>query len=87
MPWQDYVLTIGSTILTLALIPTIMDRKEKPAMLTSVVSCIILILFSFVYKSLSLKLSSVVIAIHGFLWFVLAVQKYYEKKPRGVKSR
>lgn len=82
MAWQDIVLTGGGTVVTLALLPTIFGKRDKPALSTSVVSCLILLIFSFVYHSLSLKLASLVIAINSFLWFVLAVQKYYKKKSK-----
>lgn len=88
--WQDYVFTSGAIILTAALIPTILDKKEKPALSTSLVSGVILVVFSSVYYSLSLRLSALMVGIHGILWFVLAVQKYHEKpikRRKGVYSR
>lgn len=80
MLWQDLVLTTGASILTAALIPTILDKKEKPALSTSVVSGSVLFGISVVYYTLSLWLSSVVVALHGILWFVLAVQRHLEVK-------
>jgi hypothetical protein len=74
MLWQDYVLTIGSIVFAVALIPAIV-AKEKPPLSTSVPTFFFLYLFSFVYLTLHLWLSTVTTLITGSMWLILAIQQ------------
>jgi len=79
MIWQDIVLSIGSVIFVIALIPSIMSA-HKPAFTTSVLSSLVLVAFTFVYATLDLWLSAVITAFSAILWMVLAFQKSNGKK-------
>lgn len=75
MFWQDLILTIGNVIFIIALVPSILS-KDKPAILTSILSFLVLMSFAGVYVSLSLWASAVFIFITSILWLILAIQKY-----------
>lgn len=75
MHWQDFVLIIGQIAFTVSLLPSIFS-KDKPALTTSLISGVVLAVFSFVYISLSLYLAALGTAATGALWFILAFQKY-----------
>jgi len=72
--WQDFVLTIGSIIFIIALIPSVLS-KDKPALFTSIITSSVLIVMAIVYFSLSLYFTAVTTFITGILWGVLAFQK------------
>ena len=80
MHWQDLVLTIGQIAFIIALIPSI-TSNHKPALKTSLINGIVLILFALTYISLSLSLAAIGTFITGIMWLTLANQKYnLEKK-------
>lgn len=79
MLWQDYVLTAGSIVFSVALIPAI-KAKGKPPLSTSVPTFFFLYLFSFVYATLSLWISTTTTAITGTMWLILAGQKYMQMR-------
>lgn len=78
MKWQDFVLIIGQIAFTISLLPSIFS-KDKPALTTSLISGVVLAVFSIVYITLSLYLAAVGTAATGSLWFILAFQKYSTK--------
>lgn len=75
MHWQDLILTIGSIIFTLALIPSVMS-KDKPALSSSLLTGAVLLVFAGVYASLALWFSMVTTVITGLVWLLLAYQKF-----------
>lgn len=75
MLWQDYILTIGSIVFSVALVPAVLAR-EKPPLSTSVPTFFFLYLFSFVYTTLNLWLSALTAGITATLWLILAIQRY-----------
>jgi len=75
MIWQDLVLTAGSWIFIIAMIPTLRGR-EKPEISTSVVTGCILVVYAFVYATLNLWISVVSTSALALTWFALAVQKW-----------
>jgi hypothetical protein len=75
MAWQDIVLTIGSLIFAVALIPSLLS-KDKPALTTSITTGCVLLVFAFVYTTLSLWFSAISTTITGLMWLTLAVQKH-----------
>ena len=79
MLWQDIVLSVGNLLLAVSLIPSIVGR-DKPALSTSLLSGSILFTFGIVYVSLSLWTSVLAISFSVALWFVLAVQKYRQRR-------
>lgn len=78
MNWQDFVITAGSIVFGVALIPMIRG-KDKPPLLTSVPTATFLTAFVGVYGSLGLWLSTVVGAFSALAWWVLVVQKVRTK--------
>ncbi|MCL5411436.1 MAG: hypothetical protein M1150_01685 [Patescibacteria group bacterium] len=84
MSWQDFVLTGGSIIFILALIPTVLG-KEKPALSTSVITGIVLLIYAFVQSTLSLWFTSVSSVVTGLVWLFLAFQKYKLDKRESQK--
>ncbi|MDO8583168.1 MAG: hypothetical protein Q7R51_01420 [bacterium] len=78
MLWQDWVLTLGSSIFIIALLPSVLS-KNKPALSTSLMTGAVLIVFAIVYLTLFLWISAVTTFLTGGLWFVLAIQKYSSK--------
>lgn len=81
MPWQDFVFTIGNVIFIFALIPSI-TGKDKPPVLTSLPSSIVLLTFSFAFATLGLWWSAFVTLIVSILWLILAIQKYKSSKKK-----
>ena len=79
MHWQDWVFSICNWIFSIALIPAILD-KEKPPVSTSLTNTVVLFVMAFTFSSLTLWLSALSISINGVLWFILAVQRFKQKK-------
>ena len=86
MLWQDYFLSLGSLILALGLIPSLLG-KSKPAFLTSLISGSVLMGFGFLFYSLSLWISASAATIQGILWFILAYQKLNDAKVLRRQSK
>jgi len=84
MIWQDIFITFGSILLSIALIPQIIEGyKEKKGFIThgtTVPTFIGLYLISIAFYTLSFYLSSIVYYISGSLWLILFTQRLvYEK--------
>lgn len=79
MNWQDYVLSAGSLVFAVALIPSI-TSKNKPSIFTSSITVVVLLVFALVYLSLSLLFAAATVFVTSILWAVLAVQKYLQDK-------
>ena len=75
MLWQDWVLSGGSIVFALALIPSVLSQN-KPALATSLLTGTILVIFAIVYATLSLWFAAGTPTVTTSLWFVLAVQKH-----------
>lgn len=78
MMWQDILLMVGGFIFSLALIPSILS-KDKPAISTSLMTGVILLVYAFTYFTLNLWLATIAVTLTGVLWLVLAAQKVREK--------
>ena len=78
MIWQDSVLTGGTIIFIVALIPSVLG-KDKPAVSTSLPTACVLTVFVVVYASLSLWFAAIANSFTATLWFILALQKWKEK--------
>ena len=74
---QDLILTLGSLVFVVALIPTVLG-KHKPALSTSVSTGLVLFVFVGVYISLRLWFTAATTFLTGSLWIALAVQKYLQ---------
>jgi hypothetical protein len=76
--WQDYVLATGSLLFTLALIPSL-RAKNKPALSTSLITVVVLVIFALTYITLSLWFSAAAAGLNGLAWLALALQKHRQK--------
>ena len=74
MPWQDIVITIGTFIFAIALIPTL-KSKDKPPISTSLTTGLTLLIFALTFASLGLWFSFIMNLVTGTLWLILARQK------------
>lgn len=72
--WQDVVLTIGSLIFALALIPSVRSA-DKPAPLTSASTAAVLYVFAGVDLTLDLVFTAITTAITAALWTTLLIQR------------
>jgi hypothetical protein len=75
MSIQDFILTVGSVIFLIALLP-MLQATEKPVIKTSLTTGIVLCVFSATYASLELYFSAVMTLLSGGIWLTLAWQKY-----------
>lgn len=71
--WQDIVLTTGSVLFLLALIPTILG-PTKPAPFTSLLTGTVLLVFAGTYATLGLPFATVTTAATGAAWLVILRQ-------------
>lgn len=80
--WQDIILTAGSVIFLIALFPSLLNKKAKPAILTSLLTGLVLLVYAVVYASLSLWFSVITTVATAALWFTLATQKYKQDNKK-----
>ena len=80
MQWQDWVFSVGQIIFLIALIPTL-KGKDKPAILTSIITSLILSIFVFTYFSLKLWFTTASSIAMTAAWATLAIQKYLQNSP------
>lgn len=81
MKLQDLVFVVGIALLSLSLIPTIRGR-QKPALATSLMTFVILVIFTLTDASLKLWYTAVITALSALAWLTLAVQKAQQGKRR-----
>jgi len=72
--WQDAVLTAGSLIFMLALLPSILG-EDKPAPWTSLTTAATLYVFAAVDLTLGLTFTALTTAATATLWMALLIQK------------
>lgn len=77
--WQDIVLAIGSLVFALALLPSVLG-KDKPALWTSALTCLVLAVFTATYASLSLWYATFTVVLTAILWGILAVQTFIKDR-------
>lgn len=80
--WQDVVLTFGSVVFLVALIPTILG-SAKPAPLTSFSTGFVLIVFAITYATLGLRFASVVTGVTGLAWLFILWQSLRSSEDPG----
>jgi hypothetical protein len=87
MIWQEIVLTLGSLIFIIALLPSIYE-DNKPAASTSIITGVVLVAFSIVYITLDLVYPAITSLFTAVMWFILLVQvKLNDKKNRNKLQR
>ena len=74
MEWQDIVLSAGSWLFAIALIPSVLS-KDKPALSSSLMTGGVLLVFAVTYMTLSLWSASVSTLLVSGMWLTLAIQK------------
>jgi len=72
--WQDYVLPVGAFMFSIALIPTLRSKTQKPALWTSIGTVLVLIVFAVTFATLDLWVSAIAEAIGVLFWSALAIQ-------------
>jgi hypothetical protein len=72
--WQDAVLTIGSILFALALIPSVRG-EAKPAVSTSAMTAATLYVFAAVDLTLGLTFTALTTAVTATMWAILLGQK------------
>ena len=75
MNWQNILFTTGAIVFAISLFPSILS-KDKPALATSLLSGIMLMLFAIAYATLRFWTSALSNAVLSFLWLILAFQKH-----------
>ena len=79
--WQDFILTGGSIVFIIALIPSVLS-KDKPALSTSLITGLTLFVFGVVYATLALWITAILTWIITALWFTLAIQSLLIKNKK-----
>lgn len=74
--WQDYAIAVVQVLFAIALLPTILDKKHKPAISTSLLNTTGTGVLMAAYLSLELWSSGVVAGIVGAQWLLLAAQRH-----------
>ncbi|MDV2988586.1 MAG: hypothetical protein P3T54_00270 [Dehalogenimonas sp.] len=74
MIWQDIVFAVGSWLLSLALLPSVIGA-HKPARSSSLLTATILTVYAFTWWSQSMYAAAVSGSVTAALWYVLAAQK------------
>ncbi len=83
MTWQDIVITISIILFAYALVPQIIKgfkkRKQDIALQTSILTSAGMYAITIAYFTLNLTFSTIISAIGGTLWAVIAIQKIFYK--------
>lgn len=77
--WQDTIFSIGNLIFIIALFPSIFS-KNKPALLTCLLTGITLIAFAITFYTLELWFTVITVSCASTLWLILAAQVIRRKK-------
>lgn len=75
--WQDFILSTSVLAFNLALLPSVIG-KQKPRLLTSLLTALFLIPEIVVFANLSLWYSLSMAALNCLLWLTLAFQRYLQ---------
>ena len=81
MVWQDIVFATGTWIFIIALMPTIRG-KEKPPLITSVPTGLVVLVYTFTFATLELWFSVVSSAALSIAWLYLGWQKHMQQKRK-----
>lgn len=72
--WQDAVLTVGSLVFMLALLPSVVG-EDKPAAWTSLITAAVLYVFAGVDMTIGLTFTALTTACTASLWTTLLIQR------------
>ena len=76
--WQDWIFSAGQIVFFLALLPSVLSQ-DKPHLYSSLLTGIILSIFTITFWTLELTWSSVTSGVVAATWLTLAYQKYMQK--------
>ncbi len=79
MQWQDVVLSVGAVMFGVLLLPAI-RAKDKPPILTSAGTSLVLFTWVVVFASLELWFSAAVQAVVAIEWGIIACQKIRQRR-------
>jgi len=71
--WQDAVFAVGNMIFFISLLPTVF-AIEKPSVLTSIPTGIVLFIFTYAFFTLSLWYGAITSFLAAIAWSILAFQ-------------
>lgn len=73
--WQEYVVLAGSIIITLTLVPTVLDDDAHVPLSTSVPSVVVLLAQTWAFTSMGLLYTAAGTALGLTLWSLIALRK------------
>ncbi len=77
--WQDFLFAVGSIVFIMALAPTV-KSKNKPPLMTSAPTALILYSFSLAYLTLHLWFAAITTLGTALEWSIIAGQVYFKDK-------
>lgn len=83
--WQDYVLTAVQIAFCITLFPMLLD-KEKPPLISSIPTGLIILIMAATVATLHLWLAAVSQSIVGIQWLILAYQKWHASRRATLVS-
>ncbi|MBI5456606.1 hypothetical protein HY969_02600 [Candidatus Kaiserbacteria bacterium] len=81
--WQDWIISVVQWGFILANVPTILDKHQKPALLTSIASAAGLYIFTATYITLGLWAAAASSFILATEWALLAYQRWQLDKSNS----
>ena len=79
MAWQDWVFAVGGGLVLVSLIPTI-RAEQKPALTTSLMTSVLVVVFASTMLTLHLWLAAATNYAISAAWGLLALQGYQQKR-------
>lgn len=76
MHWQDWALATASLVFIVALVPTVLSKRRKPALSTSVLNAAVSAFIAAIYITLSLWFAAGTTAINAVLWLAIGIQTF-----------
>ena len=74
MIWQDILITAGTFVLSVAMIPTLRG-SQKPPIASSIPTALVLASFSIAFVTMGLTASCIGAAIQSIVWSTLFIQR------------
>lgn len=81
--WQDVVLSIGSILFTIALLPTLRDKKASLPVTTSLLTASVLSSYLIVYISLGLWFAAICGCSVALAWWLILLFRRIRNPPVG----
>lgn len=71
--WQDYVLMGGNLLFAILLLPTLLNPNAMVPLTTSLLTGSVLLVFSYTFYTMNLKLSTLTSLMSGVMWLLIAI--------------